>query len=152
MQNVADTIGEISSATQEQATGIGEVNLAVQQNAAFVEQADSSSENMANLAQEMRNQMMSFKLRNGHAKTATRALPSPPVATDKDTKTKPAPSKMAGPKATAPKVAKTQPAASRPAPMQAPKAAPSAALKQTAPPMAEDDFFGLSDIDGFEKF
>ncbi len=69
VQAVADTVGEISAASQEQAQGIEEVNRAVsqmdeavQQNAALVEESASASEEMAATAEDLRNLMKRFKL------------------------------------------------------------------------------------------
>ncbi len=69
VQGVADTVAEITSASQEQATGIEEVNKAVsqmdqavQQNAGLVEEATSASENMASAANELRSLMRRFKV------------------------------------------------------------------------------------------
>ncbi len=69
VQAVADTVGEISAASQEQAQGIEEVNRAitqmdeaVQQNAALVEESASASEEMAAAAEELRQLMRRFKL------------------------------------------------------------------------------------------
>ncbi|WP_449246196.1 methyl-accepting chemotaxis protein [Desulfarculus baarsii] len=69
VERVANTIGEISAASQEQAQGIDEVNKAVtimdqavQQNAALVEEAAAASENQAAAAEELRQQMAQFKV------------------------------------------------------------------------------------------
>ncbi len=129
VQHVADTIGEITAASQEQASGIEEVNKAVsqmdeavQQNAALVEEAASASENMAAAAEELSAQMRQFKPRGG-AKQAMRSLPSP-----------------------------ARPAA-RPSAKTAAKATPKPApAKPAAPSTAKDDFFGAGDLEGFEEF
>ena len=70
VQEVADTIGKISEAGQEQARGIDEINKAVsqldegvQQNAALVEESASSSESMAAAAEHLNTQMNRFKVR-----------------------------------------------------------------------------------------
>jgi methyl-accepting chemotaxis protein len=69
VQQVSDTIGEVTAISQEQAGGIDEINKAVaqtdqavQQNAALVEEAASASENMAAAAEELRNLMRQFQL------------------------------------------------------------------------------------------
>jgi methyl-accepting chemotaxis protein len=66
---VAGTVGEITEASREQAVGIEEVNKAVsqmdeavQRNAALVEEAASSSENMAAAAGELSRQTSKFQL------------------------------------------------------------------------------------------
>jgi methyl-accepting chemotaxis protein len=136
VQHVADTIGEITAASQEQASGIEEVNKAVsqmdeavQQNAALVEEAASASENMAAAAEELSAQMRQFRPRGG-AKQAMRSLPSP---------------------------SQSRPAApSRPAAKLTAKPAAKAAAKPAAKPAAQaggkDDFFGAGDLEGFEEF
>jgi methyl-accepting chemotaxis protein len=70
VHSVADTVGEISAASAEQAQGIDEINKAVaqmdqgvQQNAALVEEASSSSEEMADAARELRAKMQKFQVR-----------------------------------------------------------------------------------------
>ncbi len=84
VQAVADTVGEISAASQEQAQGIEEINRAVsqmdeavQQNAALVEESASASEEMASTAEELRSLMKRFKLAEGEGK--------PPRLTGPDT-------------------------------------------------------------------
>jgi methyl-accepting chemotaxis protein len=69
VQQVSDTIGEVTAISQEQASGIDEINKAVaqtdqavQQNAALVEEAASASENMAAAAEELRNLMRQFQV------------------------------------------------------------------------------------------
>jgi len=70
VQAVADTVAKITDSSQEQAMGIDEINKAVgmmdqgvQQNAALVEEAASSSEQMAQAARELRTRMQQFKVR-----------------------------------------------------------------------------------------
>ncbi|MFH1059385.1 MAG: methyl-accepting chemotaxis protein [Pseudomonadota bacterium] len=72
VQSVADTVAEISAASQEQASGIDEINRAVtqmdeavQQNAGLVEQAASASEVMARAAQDLRATVQRFKVHRG---------------------------------------------------------------------------------------
>jgi methyl-accepting chemotaxis protein len=69
VQNVADNISEISSASQDQSVGIVQVNKAivqmdevVQQNASLVEQAAATSENLSGEAKEMKRLMRAFKI------------------------------------------------------------------------------------------
>ncbi|MFH0925355.1 MAG: methyl-accepting chemotaxis protein [bacterium] len=71
IQQVADTVAEISAASQEQAQGIDQVNKAVgrmdevvQQNSTLVEESSSSSENMAAEANELQSMMGKFKVSN----------------------------------------------------------------------------------------
>ncbi|MBI4799808.1 MAG: chemotaxis protein, partial [Desulfarculus sp.] len=125
VQHVADTIAEITAASQEQASGIEEVNKAVsqmdeavQQNAALVEEAASASENMAAAAEELSAQMRQFKPRGG-AKQAMRSLPSPT----------PAAKPVARP-------------AARPAAKPMAKAAAAPAGKPAGKQGGKDDFFG----------
>ena len=87
VQRVADTVGEISAASQEQATGISEVNKAVaqmddavQQNAALVEETTSASEGLAHSARELRSRMEGFRVRESGwsgQPSEPRALPQP---------------------------------------------------------------------------
>lgn len=126
---VADTIAEVTAASQEQASGIEEINRAiahmddgVQQNAAMVEEAASASEEMAAVAEELRSQMSQFKIagRPTASRDTRRALP---------------PAREPAP----------QPAAAKAKPASQPKS-------QTAGAKADDDFFGADDLDGFEEF
>ena len=78
------SLENISSASQEQATGVEEVNKAVaqmdqgvQQNAALVEEATSASENMAAAADELRSHMSQFKVRDFMAARGPHALVGP---------------------------------------------------------------------------
>ncbi len=150
VRNVADTIGEITSASQEQAAGIEEVSKAVnqmdqavQQNAAFVEEAASSSESMSNSANAMRQRMSAFKVREGQI--ITRSLPAPAAMHKPAAPTNKPPAPKVAAKAIAPKAVVPKPAA--------PKPAAHAAANQAKPAKAqEDDFFGVSDMDGFEEF
>ncbi len=70
VQDVTDTVNEISAASAEQAQGIDEINRAVaqmddgvQQNAALVEEAAAASASLAESAEEMRSNMRRFKVR-----------------------------------------------------------------------------------------
>jgi methyl-accepting chemotaxis protein len=69
IKQVADIMGEITAATQEQSTGIEEVNQAItqmdemtQQNAALVEQAAAAAESMQEQAQMLAAAVSIFKL------------------------------------------------------------------------------------------
>ncbi|MDQ1817683.1 methyl-accepting chemotaxis protein [Massilia sp. CCM 9210] len=90
IKQVADIMGEITAATQEQSNGIEEVNQAItqmdemtQQNAALVEQAAAAAESMQEQAQLLAAAVSIFKL-NGderkaavHAPAPSRAAPAP---------------------------------------------------------------------------
>jgi methyl-accepting chemotaxis protein len=135
---VADTVGEITASSQEQAQGIDEVNKAVsqmdegvQQNAALVEEAASSSEQMASAAEELRAQMGQFKVDGGGRRPA--ALPEP----------KPRPAQSQAAKGRAGK------AQARQGGGEGKKAQPTKAAP--AKKSEEDDFFG-DDLEGFEEF
>ncbi|MDC8758521.1 methyl-accepting chemotaxis protein [Janthinobacterium fluminis] len=69
IKQVADIMGEITAATQEQSNGIEEVNLAItqmdemtQQNAALVEQAAAAAESMQEQSQKLAEAVSIFKL------------------------------------------------------------------------------------------
>jgi methyl-accepting chemotaxis protein len=79
IKQVADIMGEITAATQEQSNGIEEVNQAItqmdemtQQNAALVEEAAAAAESMQEQAQKLAAAVAIFKLA-GDAYTAQRA-------------------------------------------------------------------------------
>ncbi|MES2321738.1 MAG: methyl-accepting chemotaxis protein [Pseudomonadota bacterium] len=83
IKQVADIMGEITAATQEQSTGIEEVNQAItqmdemtQQNAALVEQAAAAAESMQEQAQMLAQAVSIFKL-TGDAEKAMRPPPRP---------------------------------------------------------------------------
>jgi methyl-accepting chemotaxis protein len=95
IKQVADIMGEITAATQEQSNGIEEVNQAItqmdemtQQNAALVEQAAAAAESMQEQSQKLAAAVSIFKL-NGDDEQAARAAaasgrtarqaPRPPV-------------------------------------------------------------------------
>ncbi len=80
IKQVADIMGEITAATQEQSNGIEEVNQAItqmdemtQQNAALVEEAAAAAESMQEQAQKLAAAVAIFKLA-GDAYSAQRAL------------------------------------------------------------------------------
>ena len=73
IRQVADIMGEITAATQEQSHGIEEVNQAIaqmdqmtQQNAALVEEAAAAAESMQDQAQKLADAVSIFKLGSGH--------------------------------------------------------------------------------------
>ncbi|MFZ5585846.1 MAG: HAMP domain-containing methyl-accepting chemotaxis protein [Thermodesulfobacteriota bacterium] len=135
VQGVADTVAEITAASQEQASGIEEINRAVtqmdeavQQNAALVEEAASASENMAAAAEQLRAQMRQFKVRQmAGAGQATFTSPRPPA-----------------PKPAARSASKPAAAAAPAKPVAKPDSKPAAKQK--------DDFFDNADLEGFEEF
>ena len=72
VRRVTDIMGEISAASQEQASGIDQVNLAVsqmdsvtQQNAALVEEAAAAAGSLENQAEKLREAVAIFKLPDG---------------------------------------------------------------------------------------
>jgi len=77
IKQVADIMGEITAATQEQSNGIEEVNQAItqmdemtQQNAALVEQAAAAAESMQDQAQKLASAVSIFKLIGDELKQA----------------------------------------------------------------------------------
>ncbi|SFL92299.1 methyl-accepting chemotaxis protein [Rugamonas rubra] len=94
IKQVADIMGEITAATQEQSNGIEEVNQAItqmdemtQQNAALVEQAAAAAESMQEQAQKLAQAVSIFKLsadgnapRHAAPQLAPRPAPSKAVA------------------------------------------------------------------------
>ncbi|MFL9710203.1 methyl-accepting chemotaxis protein [Methylobacillus sp. Pita1] len=69
VQRVADIMGEITSASQEQSSGIEQVNIAIgqmdemtQQNAALVEQAAAAAESLEEQAQKLSSTVSVFKI------------------------------------------------------------------------------------------
>jgi len=107
IKQVADIMGEITAATQEQSHGIEEVNQAItqmdemtQQNAALVEEAAAAAESMKEQSQKLASAVSIFKLAGDELK---RAAPRPaPVAAPKPAAPKPAP-RVAAAKPAAPK-------------------------------------------------
>lgn len=86
VKKVTDIVAEISTASQEQATGIDQVNKAImqmdemtQQNAALVEEAASASQSMKAQAEELTKQVEAFRFKEmeeerrgtGHASSRT---------------------------------------------------------------------------------
>ena len=86
VRSVADLIGEITAATQEQTAGIGQINEAViqldtvtQQNAALVEEAAAAADSLNHQAQQLVQAVAVFQLGDGVPRPAEAA--SRPVAT-----------------------------------------------------------------------
>jgi methyl-accepting chemotaxis protein len=108
IKQVADIMGEITAATQEQSHGIEEVNQAItqmdemtQQNAALVEEAAAAAESMKEQSQMLASAVSIFKLAGDELKK--RAAPRPaPVAAPKAAAPKPA-ARVAAAKPAAPK-------------------------------------------------
>ncbi len=85
VKRVTDIIGEISAASQEQASGIDQVNKAIlsmdettQQNAALVEETTSAAQSMKEQAKELKQQMESFTIGETHIRHVL--SPMSPVA------------------------------------------------------------------------
>jgi len=81
IKQVADIMGEITAATQEQSSGIEEVNRAItemdemtQQNAALVEEAAAAAQSMQEQAQKLAGAVSIFKLGGEHWKAAPAPL------------------------------------------------------------------------------
>jgi methyl-accepting chemotaxis protein len=86
IRQVADIMGEITAATQEQSHGIEEVNQAIaqmdqmtQQNAALVEEAAAAAESMQDQAQKLADAVSIFKLDGESAAQAAMPAPAPVV-------------------------------------------------------------------------
>ncbi|NHQ93112.1 methyl-accepting chemotaxis protein [Janthinobacterium lividum] len=86
IRQVADIMGEITAATQEQSHGIEEVNQAIaqmdqmtQQNAALVEEAAAAAESMQEQAQNLGAAVSIFKLDGESAAQAAMPAPAPVV-------------------------------------------------------------------------
>ncbi len=87
VQRVAELIGEITVATQEQTAGIGQINEAVtqldattQQNAALVEQSAAAADSLSRQAAQLVQAVAVFRLGGSHARTAA-AAPAPATST-----------------------------------------------------------------------
>jgi methyl-accepting chemotaxis protein len=120
IKQVADIMGEITAATQEQSNGIEEVNQAIgqmdemtQQNAALVEEAAAAAESMQEQAELLAQAVSIFKL--SHDQMVRRSAPAP----------RPAPKPVAAP-------------APVPAPRPAVAAKPAAPKKLAASPAADE--------------
>ena len=131
IRQVADIMGEITAATQEQSNGIEEVNQAItqmdemtQQNAALVEEAAAAAESMQEQAQMLAEAVSIFKLsHDGAARaTATRAVAAPRSA-------------VRAPAVAAPAARPAPAAAAR---VAAPKPAPARKLSTAAPASGDE--------------
>jgi methyl-accepting chemotaxis protein len=126
IKQVADIMGEITAATQEQSNGIEEVNQAItqmdemtQQNAALVEQAAAAAESMEEQAQMLAKAVSIFKLSGDEMKRPRQQAP-----------------RAQAPVARAP--ARPALRAAAPAAVAAPAAAPAPKPKKAAAPSADD--------------
>ena len=129
VQRVADMIGEITAASQEQSAGVAQVNQSVgqldqmtQQNAALVEQSAAAAQSLSAQAEQLAQAVAVFKLAGGMAAPAvqpvSRAAP------------RPAPRPVAPPRAAATKV---KASAHAPRVAASPTAAPAPAQAATKP-------------------
>jgi methyl-accepting chemotaxis protein len=119
IRQVADIMGEITAATQEQSNGIEEVNQAIsqmdemtQQNAALVEQAAAAAESMQEQAEFLSQAVSIFKLSQDGG--MRRAVAPAPVARAAAVKAAPAKAIAAAPRPAPAPAAKPRPAASAP--------------------------------------
>jgi methyl-accepting chemotaxis protein len=129
IRQVADIMGEITAATQEQSSGIEEVNNAMaemdemtQQNAALVEQAAAAAESMEEQAQRLAAAVSKFKLADDgqrQSRAMLRAAPPPPALARPAPKAEP----VVEPEDEEPEAAPAAPAA-KPAARPAAKSAP----------------------------
>ena len=111
VKHVADIMGEITAASQEQSVGIAEVNNAIaqideitQQNAALVEQAAAAAESLQEQSDALAKAVSIFKLKTGSAHVVP--TPSvPPVAAPERTVNPPVGIAAAAPTATVKPVA-----------------------------------------------
>ncbi|MES2016336.1 MAG: methyl-accepting chemotaxis protein [Pseudomonadota bacterium] len=111
IKQVADIMGEITAATQEQSNGIEEVNQAItqmdemtQQNAALVEQAAAAAESMEEQAQKLAAAVSIFKLVGDDQKAAARHAPRQQHSyTPQHQQRAPEPARVAAPPAAKPK-------------------------------------------------
>jgi methyl-accepting chemotaxis protein len=97
IKQVADIMGEITAATQEQSNGIEEVNQAItqmdemtQQNAALVEEAAAAAESMQEQAQNLAHAVSIFKLSSDAMHAPRAAAPKPKFVAPKPAAPKPA--------------------------------------------------------------
>lgn len=87
VRRVADLMGEVTTATQEQASGIEQVNQAVgqmdtvtQQNAALVEEAAAAAQSLDHQADNLVRTVQVFQLGNRASSTRGLTLPAPTLA------------------------------------------------------------------------
>ena len=97
VKKVSDIVAEIAAASREQSSGIEQVNRAVaqmdqitQQNAALVEQATTSSQDMAETARRLDQMLARYHLALGvRARRAKRLRPEPAIAVDVESFSRP---------------------------------------------------------------
>jgi methyl-accepting chemotaxis protein len=84
VRRVADILGEITAASQEQSAGIEQINQAItqmdgmtQQNAALVEQAAAASQSMRDQAARLADAVAVFRLDGGATAVAPAPAPAP---------------------------------------------------------------------------
>ncbi|WP_338845543.1 methyl-accepting chemotaxis protein [Massilia sp. W12] len=133
VRQVADIMGEITAASQEQSAGIEQVNDAIaqmdemtQQNAALVEEASAAAESMQEHAAQLMEIMQNLDLGSSVARSAPRAASAPPRLPAANVKPRPA-------------------ARPKPAPRPAPRPAP-------APSAAASGKKATPSEDGWEEF
>ena len=150
VQRVTDIIGEITAAASEQSDGIGQVNQSVveldqmtQQNAALVEESAAAAESLRDQAEQLAQAVGKFKIAGDHAPVATAAKPrrSAGAAPRAMGSSLPRPgvshtSSIAAKAAPAPLRPAVTAESRSPAPMPAPKAAPS----RPAAPAGDSDW------------
>jgi methyl-accepting chemotaxis protein len=129
---VRDIIGEIASASGEQADGVNQINAAVanldqmtQQNAALVEESAAAATSMNEQAARLSDVVRIFRVDGSAAATAVAALPAPALQRLAAPAQKPvaaraaAPAKPVAAKPVTAKPAAAKPAAAKPAPVKA---------------------------------
>ncbi len=139
IRRVSDIVGEISSASSEQATGVGQVSDAItqmdkvtQQNAALVEEGAAAAVSLRDQAAALVNSVAGFKL-GSMASVKPAPMPRPAAAPLPKAARASRPASTAAPSVTPP-VAPT--AAPRPTPAAPPVVAPRAAPAKSAAPTA----------------
>ncbi len=132
VQRVADMIGEITAASQEQSAGVAQVNQSVgqldqmtQQNAALVEQSAAAAQSLRAQAEQLAQAVAVFKLAGG--------VVAPAVQPVSRAAPRPAPRPVAPPRAAA---AKVKASAHAPRVAASPTAAPAPAQAATKPRLA----------------
>ena len=151
VERIALIIGEVASASREQALGLGQVNTAIsqmdnmtQQNAAMVEQSTAAARSMASEGSQLL-QLVSFFM-TGQERTQTQ--PTTPVPA-LSTPSRPKPAAATPAVAARPGAAKKAPVAPRPA---AKPARPAARTSLPAPASAARPAKAVADDDGWAEF
>ncbi len=87
---VADLVGEIAAASNEQAQGIAQIGQGLeqidkvtQQNTASAEETAAAAEELSSQARELSGLLVKFKLKDDYSPLAMSAMPAPPVAKNK---------------------------------------------------------------------